>query len=179
MYRKSEQGLSRQQEVRFFVTTLEHQLRNSVLYEPVGFVGKTNEIVFAAVVKSFDRDQITEQLVTIKYFLKDNSLFREVEPLSEEDRKQKKREEVLGPLQNFSFHYAFLDKESKEISWREEWVWADQKAIPRAIRIEGQFQNPDKNNLSSKAVDFSVPIVVFQGAWGNEKSEKTEGDATL
>ena len=133
-------------------------LRNALPLRDYKFKGKQDEMIFP----SLDGP---DQIIRVRYFVKEGNLVRSEEKLPEKFVKISLRQSVLlKGVERIKFEYAYLDEEERlvfEPAWGEEPYFG----IPRAVRLEIKLK--DVGNIFFRLI--SIP----QGRWGHVPEERS------
>ena len=127
-------------------------LRNALSLRDYKFVGKQDEMSFPILNQS-------DQILRIRYFLKEKDLLRSEEALPGRFVKETLRQDVLlKGVERVKFEYAYLDEEERLVL-KPIWVEEPYFGIPKAVRMEIK--------LKSNPKIFSRLISIPQGRWGH------------
>ena len=127
-------------------------LRNILVLRDYKFMGKQDEMMFPILDGS-------DQILHVRYFLKEGDLLRSEEALPERFVKQPLKQNVLlKGIERIKFEYAYLDEEERLIL-KPIWMEEPYFGIPKAIRVEVKLKNSEKI--------FSRLVSIPQGRWGH------------
>ncbi|MBI4430230.1 MAG: prepilin-type N-terminal cleavage/methylation domain-containing protein [Candidatus Omnitrophica bacterium] len=180
IYRRSEEGLDRGQEVRMFLTFLRRDLGNMVRYEPVPFNGKSGEIEFAAHLRKFTARGYSDGLYRVRYKIHSDRIEREEESLREKagGGKEKREMVVLDNIRKGEFAFPYKDDETMGVLWRDIWDAEDGLGTPRGMRLKMQLLTSMERKATYVLGSADLPVksapvfldefyFIPQGAWGS------------
>ncbi len=180
IYRRSEEGLDRGQEIRMFLTFFRKDLRNMISYGPVPFKGKTGEIEFPTRVRKYTNRGYKDGLYKVKYKITSDRIEREEESIQEKagGGKEKREMVVLDQIRKGEFAFPYKDDETVGVMWTELWDPEDNLGMPHALRLKMQLITPvEKKKTGITVVGsgttegvlsyFDEYFYVSQGVWGS------------
>lgn len=141
--------------IRIVFLRLDEDLRNTVRLKDYPFVGKKEEIRFPA------RLENVNQVVLIRYFLRNGALVRTESELKPELKKGNEKEKVLiANVKSLVFQYPYIDTEEKRL-FENFWLDDPYQGIPRGVQM----------NIKFEGVDLSKMVSIPQGKLGHIEHE--------
>lgn len=135
---------------------MEKDLQNSLYLREVIFTGKEEEMSFPVLVIKEEKGEKRSELRAIRYFVKNGTLIRSEQKLSNHLVSENPVERVLlKGMKSLKFQYAYLDEEEK-LQFQPFWVEEPYFGIPKAVRVD----------VKDDSVSFSKLIAIPQGKWG-------------
>ncbi|MBI4550317.1 MAG: prepilin-type N-terminal cleavage/methylation domain-containing protein [Candidatus Omnitrophica bacterium] len=163
VYRKTDENSAETHDARLFLSLLEAELRNAVVYSGAPFEGKERSFSFPALIDQFDEEEIHKIPVLVSYEYREKSLYRKQTPLRGiflKNRADAKK--TLSAVKSFVVQYAYRKESGSEIVWREE--WPDGIGLPRGVQVRFALEPPAKKRQEPFWVErrFFIP----HGNWG-------------
>jgi prepilin-type N-terminal cleavage/methylation domain len=125
-----------EEELGIFFEKFTSDLRNAFRSESIIFIGKKDEIRFAALVDSPRLQARSAGKVIYSYDYQAGAVEREAFDASHIYEVEGGRvQRSIGNIRNFNLLYYFYDDKTKEYAWKEEWL-EDEKFLPLAVRVE-------------------------------------------
>ncbi|GEM_PF-3448330 len=180
IYRRSEEGLDRSQEIRMFLAFLRKDLRNMTSYESVPFEGKGSEIEFPTRVRKYTSRGYKDGIYKVTYKINSDRIERQEESIQEKAGgvKEKREMVVLDQIRKGEFSFPYKDDETIGVIWTELWDSEDKLGIPHAIRLKMQLLTPAEKKKTGVTVVgsgstqgalsyFDEYFYIPQGVWGS------------
>lgn len=150
------------QPMDFFFAKMSQELENHVLFKPLPFEGKKNEIWLTCLVNKVIKHEIGPYFVRIHYWMEGDKLMRE-ETNAETVLDRRKisdflpvRTEWLSQIRKIEIRYAYFNQE-KRLEWKDEWEQEkDQATFPTALKIRLEWVE-ETNRFLSIEKTFMIP----------------------
>lgn len=142
------------QDLNIFLDKFSLDLRNSIEYKDLNFIGSKDQFEFATLLENSHFGGRTPAKVRYYYNYREKKLYREELDYSQifnGDRED--GTESLANIESLQFSYYFYDKESNAYSWLDKWP---HEILPAAVRIEMKLNGVNQNNSFTKTV--TIPI---------------------
>ncbi len=141
------------EDLNIFFDKFALDLRNSFRFSGIKFLGKENEVEFAAIVSSQRLEKIAVGKVIYSYDTKNSTVTREQKDFSHiYNNESGLIRQVLNDIKSLKFHYYFYNVQDKEYFWLEEWF---NEALPLAVRVELEIKQGGRINKFIRTV--SIP----------------------
>lgn len=137
-------------------------LRNSLNFTLIKFVGKPEELEFASILNSPRMQKFS--VSRIKYAWDSSS--EKIQRFTSDYSGVYSQEEALArqsldKVKSLVFSYYYLDNQTKDFAWAEEW---DKQTLPIAVRMELEFKDKPEAKFTRS---FDIPVA----ALSNETKE--------
>jgi prepilin-type N-terminal cleavage/methylation domain-containing protein len=164
VYEKVQNYTGERADVLLSLEKIERDLRNTVAYSGIDFVGKKESIFFPALTSE-------GSLGRICYYLKGrlDTLTREEQGYARATlskiRKGKGDIKKLVSLKDIGFSYYYYDIEEKEYAWKDSWEMEDEdedmktkpgERVPLGVRVEVTFKEGRKEVMLTRTVLIPV-----------------------
>lgn len=142
------------EEVNIFFDKFALDLRNSLSFTTINFIGTENGLSFASIIKSQRLEGRTIGQVLYTYDSRTGLLNRQQKDYSQiYNAEEAAPSAMLKNIKSLVFQYYVYDKERKEYFWHNEPL-AEQ--IPRAVRLELEFLDGAKTYGFTKTA--AIPV---------------------
>ncbi len=137
-----------------FLNKFTRDLRNTVKFSKIGFLGKTDRLTFATIVNSQRLEKKTIGQVTYEYDPMAKTLSRMELDFSELSSGAGERPvQPIGSLGSFKFQYYIYDKDFQQYTWLDE---CPKGIIPLAVRINLEISHGKETRELVRTV--SIPV---------------------
>jgi prepilin-type N-terminal cleavage/methylation domain-containing protein len=163
VYRKTDEKSAEIHGARLFLSLLESELRNAVVYSDAPFTGKARTFSFPTLVDQFEEDTVRKTPVLVTYEYREKTLYRKETPLRGvflENRSVSKK--TLSAVKSFVVQYAYRKEAGAEIIWREEWQTG--LGLPRGVQIRFTLEPAGRKKPEPFPVERS--FFIPHGNWG-------------
>lgn len=145
---------SDREDINIFLDKFVSDLRNTLSFTGISFIGTENKISFPRIVNS--KNLVVNTVGRIIYSYDDGArlIFRQQQDFSQvATDKESFNQRVLGNVTSFRFQYYHYDTDKKEYLWLKEW---NSLQTPLAVRIEFENLNKDKKAEFTRSVFIPV-----------------------
>ena len=143
-----------EEDIAIFFDKFAADLRNSLEFSQVNFLGSVEEVEFAALTDSQRLGKKTLGKIIYAYDPQAKILSRKVRDFAHlfEDKDGPVRQ-MLRDLKSLQFSYYLYDGEKKEYLWQDELVNA---GLPLAVRIKLELEHGTQANIFTRTVNIPV-----------------------
>ena len=160
IYKRVSQAVP-EEDLAIFFDKFAYDVRNTFTYSTLSFSGDQYSLEFAALLNSPALHSLSPGKVSYFFDREQGVLFRRQRDISQlYTRGEGQVVALLHNVKDARFTYYYYDKEEKEYSWNN--IWTEEKKLPRAVRIEMQWDNGSQINEFRRTVGIPVSEQLYE-----------------
>ena len=137
-------GVILEEDINIFFEKFSRDLRNSIEFNKIKFIGEKDRLTFATLVASTSKQpglNLNVGEVTYSFDKAEQSLMRVQKNISQIYEEQDvAKDALLSTVGSLNFQYYFYDVQEEKYLWQEGWM---EGHLPRAVKIEFEFNPGD------------------------------------
>ncbi len=137
--------------VALALEVMERDIRDGVVFDPIGFEGASDELSFAARRQRLVEDRLERRLARQRYYRDPDTgeLVSAWVDYPFEPDKQEQRE-AMAAIEGLSFEYAYTEGTAQGYRWKDTWSVSDGR--PVAVRLEVRFKDKGETRSVERVV---------------------------
>lgn len=167
-WRRGQQGADFYQDARLSLNIMARELRNSIFYKDLEFVGQEDKVSFPCLINTAVAgapQRLAIGKVTYWFDSQHHALLRSEETLAESfQENQGETMELASSVVELDFSYSFRGEE-RECDWLDS--WGDVHTIPLGIKIALAFED----EKSQEKTVFTKTVFIPTGVMGETQAE--------
>lgn len=142
------------EDLALFFDRFSRDVRNTIRFDSIGFLGEANRIEFASLVKGRGLEGRCVGKIIYQYSPRERLLRRAQADFSQiYDTEEEFTGQGLKGIASLKFSYYLYDKQKKDFFWSENWL---SEGLPLAVRVELEFVDNAGNASFTRTV--SIPV---------------------